>query len=321
MNAINPTQCLTIITPAYNEAKNLPVLYQAIKDAMAKVQASYTWEWVLVDDHSKDETFRIFSEMAAGDPRLRGFRFSRNNGSHKALTCGFREAKGDCAVILAADLQDPPATIPSLIEQREAGAQIVWAVRAERKGAGPIGQFLSNRYYWVMRTLVGVDMPSTGADFFLLDRVVLDALNLHNENNVSIMALLCSMGFRQSNIQYVKEARLFGSTGWTLAKKLKLFVDSVTAFTYAPIRWMTYAGFTTGLLGFCYGAVVVHNYLMGSPVQGWSSLMVAILFLGGAQMMMLGILGEYTWRALDESRARPVYLIEARTQPDDSTLK
>lgn len=318
MTAANPIQCLTIITPAYNEAKNLPVLYQAIQDAMASVEG-YTWEWVLVDDHSRDETFRIFSEMAAADPRLRGVRFSRNNGSHKALTCGFREARGDCAVILAADLQDPPATIPALLEQREAGAQIVWAVRAERKGAGPIGQFFSNRYYWIMRKVVGLDMPSTGADFFLLDRAVLDALKLYNESNVSIMALLSSMGFRQSNIKYVKEARLHGSTGWTLAKKLKLFVDSVTAFTYAPIRWMVYAGFTIGFLGFLYGAVIVHNYLMGSPVQGWSSLMVVILFLGGVQMMMLGVLGEYTWRALDESRARPIYLIEARTSRADPT--
>jgi dolichol-phosphate mannosyltransferase len=167
-----------------------------------------------------------------------------------------------------------------------------------------------------MRRLVGVQLPPSGADFFLVDRKVLEAFLQFNENNVGVHAIMSSLGFRQGYIEYVKEARLHGVSGWTFAKKLKLVIDSVTGFTYAPIRAMVYCGFFIALLGFLYGSLIVWRSIedpQGSPVQGWSSTMVVILFLGGVQMGMLGILGEYVWRALDESRARPRFFVEDRT--------
>jgi dolichol-phosphate mannosyltransferase len=155
------------------------------------------------------------------------------------------------------------------------------------------------------------EMPATGADFFLIDRRVIDALSEFNENNASLMALITWMGFRQTQITYTKEARLHGSSGWNLEKKLKLVVDSVTSFTYLPIRLMSYLGVFVAILGFLYAGFVIWNAIAGRPSEGWSSLMVVVLVVGGIQMLMMGILGEYIWRALDEARQRPRYILEA----------
>jgi glycosyltransferase involved in cell wall biosynthesis len=298
---------LSIVTPAHNEEANLPLLYQALCEHLA----DYDWEWILVDDHSSDSTLSVFSRLAANDARLKGLRFSRNFGSHKALICGLREARGQAAVILAADLQDPPQVIPRLYEAWKAGDQVVWAVRKGRPGEKQSSLAFGRLYYWIMRRFVGLtNMPATGADFFLADRRVLDALAQFRENNVSLFALIGSLGFRHGYIDYVKEARQHGTSSWTFAKKFKLVLDSVIAFTYLPIRYIMAFGSLVGLGGFLYSLFVVYNYVHGSPSQGWSSLMVVVLMLGGMQMMMLGVLGEYIWRTLDESRARPLYLVE-----------
>jgi dolichol-phosphate mannosyltransferase len=303
---------LSVVTAAYNEARNLPVLYQKFMDTLDPLGVD--WEWVVVDDHSADETFSIIEEMARRDGRVRGIRLARNFGSHAALTCGLHHARGDCAVIMAADLQDPPETLPLLLTQWHSGAQVVSAVRSRREGEKLSTIAFSRFYYWIMRRIVGLrELPAAGVDFFLIDRSAIDALLQFKEINVSIVALVTWMGFRQSSITYDKKARLYGRSGWTLDKKLKLVADSVTSFTYLPIRLMSYLGLLLALAGFAYAGVVVFNALTGEPAQGWSSLMVVVLIIGGVQMLMMGVLGEYLWRAFDESRQRPRYLIEART--------
>jgi polyisoprenyl-phosphate glycosyltransferase len=171
----------------------------------------------------------------------------------------------------------------------------------------------------MMRRVVGMqEMPATGADFLLLDHRVLDAFRQFGESNVSVMALVTWMGFRQTTIGYDKQARLHGKSGWSLEKKIKLVIDSITSFTYLPIRAMSYLGFALALLGFAYAAVVATRALLGYGLQGWASLMVVVLVVGGAQMVMMGVLGEYLWRALDESRHRPRFLIEATTPGEDA---
>ncbi len=303
---------LSIITPAFNEETNLPVLYDRLRVVLDG--ATLAWEWVIVDDHSTDATFRVVRALSAADPRVRGVRLARNSGSHVALQCGLGLARGDAAIVLASDLQDPPETIPQLVERWRVGVKLVWAVREGHQGQGAAASGFSRLYHWLMRRVVKVrEMPATGADFFLADRVVLDALKQFGETHVSLFALLTWMGFCQESIAYVKQARLRGRSGWNLEKKVKLVVDSVTSFTYLPIRLMTLLGFLTALVGFGYAGVVVTNALRGLPPQGWSSLMVAVLLLGGVQMTMLGVLGEYLWRALDEARRRPRYLIETTT--------
>ncbi len=301
---------LSIITPAFNEARNIPALHERLSDVLSDLNAQ--WEWIAVDDHSQDGTWAVLQEIAAREPRLKAVRLARNSGAHAALACGMQQARGDCAVVLAADLQDPPETLPALLEKWRAGAKIVWAVREGREGESAATKGFARLYYGIMRRFVGIsEMPATGADFFLLDRRVIDVLNVFKESNVSLMALLTWMGFRQDRILYVKQARQHGQSGWNMEKKLKLAVDSVTAFTYKPIRFMSYVGFIVAFLGFLYALVVIGYRLMfQTQVPGYPSLIVTMLVIGGLQMIMMGVLGEYVWRALDEARNRPRFIIE-----------
>ncbi len=300
---------LSIVSPAYCEAENLPELYRRIKAVMDGL--SLEWEWVILDDHSPDETFDVVRALAARDERVRGLRLARNSGSHIALSCALNEARGDCAVALAADLQDPPETIPELLDRWREGAHVVWAARGQREGESWTTVRLSRIYHWLMRRVVGFDeIPSEGADFFLLDRRVLEAFSRFDEKNVSILTLITWMGFRQTTITYTKEERRHGRSGWTLNAKLKLLVDSITSFSYVPIRAMSYLGFLVAFGGFVYAAVVVYNAVAGSPPPGWSALMVVVLLLGGTLMLMMGVLGEYVWRALDEAKHRPRFIVE-----------
>lgn len=311
---------LTIVTPAYNEAKNLPILYQRLRCVFDSINTH--WEWIVVDDHSNDETPTIITYLAQQEHRLRGFRFSRNFGSHIAITCGLNHARGDCAIVMAADLQDPPEEIPRLITEWQQGAQVVWAVRARREGESLSRLGLARLYYALMRRTGALkDLPPTGADFFLIDRRVIDAFNQFQESHVSIFALINWMGFRQTTISYSKQARIHGRSGWNVEKKLKLVIDSITSFTYMPLRLMVYIGFIVALLGFLYAGFIITNALYGSPIQGWPSLMVVILVIGGIQMLMMGLLGEYLWRALDESRRRPRYLIEATSHQQSDSVE
>ena len=309
--SLNRPPFLTIVTPAYNEAKNLPLLHQRLRNVLDGL--GMNWEWITVDDHSADETFHVLTLLAKEDSRLRGYRLSRNFGSHTAITCGLNHAQGNCAIVMAADLQDPPETIPDLVAEWQKGAQVVWAVRAQRQGEKATKLAFANLYYALMRRTGALkELSATGADFFLIDRSVIDAFNQFRERHVSILALITWMGFRQATISHNKEARLYGRSGWNLKKKLKLVLDSITSFTYFPIRLISYAGLITALIGFLYAMFVVFNALRGLQPQGWASLIVIVLILGGFQMVMLGVLGEYLWRALDESRHRPMYLIEAK---------
>ncbi len=302
------TVLVSIVSFAYNEEENLPVLYDRLVAVLGAMQVE--WEWIVVDDRSADGTFEVIREIAARDPRVRGIRLSRNFGAHAAKTCGLHQARGDCAVSMASDLQDPPETIPALYAQWRGGAQAVWAVRTRRLGERASTIWFSRLYRWIMRHLVGLkEFPAAGASFCLLDRRVLEALRQFRETNASVLALLHWMGFRQARVPYEQQPRLHGRSGWTLAKKIRLLIDSITSFSCLPIRLMGCAGFLVAALGCLYGVRVAAVALAGGAMQGWAAVMAAVLVIGGAQMLALGILGEYLWRALAESRRRPLYLV------------
>ena len=298
---------ISIVTPAFNEAANLPVLYERLVAAMRDVGGD--WEWIVVDDHSRDETFAVIEALALRDARVRGFRLSRNSGSHVAITCGLHQVDSDAAVMMAADLQDPPETLAAMVARWRQGAQVVWATRRARPG-DPSHRGFAAVYYWMMRRLVGMtEMPARGADFFLVDRVVVDAFRRFSERNVSVLALITWLGFRQECVEYDKQPRLSGQSGWTLARKIKLVVDSITSFSGFPIRLCTYIG-----LMFLVGSLVLLLFAVALlPELGGGLLLVLSLIVGlaGFQLVALGIVGEYVWRALEETRRRPPYLIEA----------
>ena len=300
---------VSIVTPAHNERSNLPVLHQKLTEVLEEHKLK--WEWIIVDDHSSDDTFAVIDSISASDNRVKGIRLSRNCGSHIATTCGLHYTSGDCSILIAADMQDPPETIPSLIAEWRRGNHVVWAVRQARLGEKKSSTFFSRVYYLIMRHFVGLkDIPPTGSDFLLMDRIVVDAFSRFKEQNVSILALINWMGFKQTNIFYDKMARLHGTSKWSMKKKIKLALDSITAFTHLPIRLMSYLGLLISLVGFIYTFVLIYNKISGNPPLGYTETLCVILIIGGFQITMLGILGEYIWRSLDESRRRPLYMIE-----------
>ncbi len=228
---------LSILTPAFNEEQNLDALYGRVSQTMARLGGD--WEWLIVDDHSRDGTFPAVQRLATLDPRVKGIRLARNSGSHVAITCGLHHVRGDAAVMMAADLQDPPETMGAMLDAWRDGAQVVWAVRREQPGERHHRGFAAF-YYWIMRNVAGLtEMPARGADFYLVDRIVIDAFRRFGERHTSVLALLTSLGFRQAFIEYDKQPRAAGQSGWTLARKVKLVIDSVTGFTEAPIRWFS----------------------------------------------------------------------------------
>lgn len=309
---------ISVVTPAFNESANLATVHEELARVLDGLGED--WEWIVVDDHSRDTTFAALSALADADPRVRGLRLSRNFGSHAAVQCGLQNASGEAVVVIAGDGQDPADTLAEMISRWRAGAQVVWAARADRKEQSRGQRLFSNLYYWLMRRVVGIaDMPENGADFFLIDRVVRDGLLSCRERNMSVFALICWMGFRQEGVTYTRRERLSGSSGWTLRKRVKLVIDSVVSFSYFPIRMMALLGVVCGLSGLLYVPVIVFNAIFGHPTAGWSELMTVILLIGGLQMVMLAVLGEYLWRALEEARGRPAFLVEAATVPQTTS--
>lgn len=305
-------QKLSLVVAAYEEEMNLPKLHERIT-AIDWPSLGVEIEIIIVDDHSRDRTPAVIRDIAERDPRVKWLRFSRNFGSHKAFGAGLDHASGDAAVILAADLQDPPETVPALLEKWRAGAKVVWAVRAAREGEKRSTQLFARVYYQLMRRFAIAEMPETGADFLLMDRVVLDALRAAPERHTSLLALIQWMGFAQTQILYTKEARTAGASKWNFSKRLKLALDSFVSFSYAPIRLVSGLGIAFALLGFCAAVVlIIRRLILGNPIEGWTSLMCVVVVLSGVQLLMLGILGEYLWRTFDESRQRPRYIIEEK---------
>lgn len=316
---MNPQKRLvSVVTPAFNEGKNLSILHERLSKVLSALPET-EYEWIVVDDHSTDDTFAVLERLHRADPRIRAFRLSRNSGSHVAVACGLEKARGECAIVLAADMQDPPEFLPEFLKERAKGAQVVWAARSGRGGAGS-GLFAST-YYFIMRRIVGIrGMPPRGADYFLVDRVVLDSLAGFTESHTNLLAAIASMGFRQVSIRYEKQERLHGASGWTLRKKLSMVFGSIVSFSSFPIRAMSYGGFLTLAAGVAMGAFCGVSALRGGRPEGWLWVVAAVLSVGGLQMILMGILGAYTWRALEESRRRPRYLIEATTETDGDRI-
>jgi len=303
---------ISIVTPAFNEAGNLQRLHARIVDTMGKLGVD--WEWIVVDDHSRDDTFAVIQRLSSTDPRVRGVRLARNSGSHVAIACGLRLTSGDAVVMMASDLQDPPETIGAMLERWRRGAQIVWAVRRSRPGDHSHAWFAA-AYYWIVRNVVGLrEMPATGTDFFLADRRVVDAFRAFPERATSLFNHLTWMGFTQEYVDYEKQPRTAGASGWTLARKIRLVIDSVTAFSNAPLRWCAYLG--AAMLAVALVLTVAGIRLL-PELGGGLLLVMALLFaLSGVQMLALAIVGEYVWSALAEARRRPQFVIEAATSDD-----
>lgn len=304
---------LTFVLPAFDEAANLD---QLIPRILAQQSLARELRIVVVDDNSHDGTFDVVRRWSLQDPRVGGIRLARNCGSHMAMLSGLSRAKADAVIVLASDGQDPPEFAGQLVGEWQAGAQIVWAVRSSRDSASLTTRLFSRLYFAAMNKWSIVRLPPEGADFFLLDRLVVDAISELPERNTSVIALIAWLGFRQVEVPYTKEARLAGRSKWTLAKKIQITFDSIFSFSTLPLRFVRWLGFLYAILGFAYAATLAANWLSsgrlfgGLPVQGWSALMVVLLISSGTMLFVLAIIGEYLWRTLEEVRSRPRFIVE-----------
>ena len=309
---------LSIIIPVYNEEAVLPALRERLCSFVERLSPLQA-EIILIDDHSSDQSPQILRDFCEQDPLFRYARLAKNCGSHIAVMAGLARSRGQCAVFLAADLQDPPELILRMLEVWRRGHHVVWAVREEREGVSGFDVVLANTFYRLLNMLGEVNLPPKGSDFALLDRQAIDALLQSAGSDVSLSGEIARLGFASEQIQYTKERRAAGVSKWTLKKKLKAVADAFVSFSYAPLRAMSFLGIACSLLGFAYALLVVILRLKSrTPIQGWASLIVVVLVLGGLQMMMLGVLGEYLWRTLEAARNRPTYFLEDTSEMPSS---
>lgn len=300
---------LSIVIPVFNEEEGLPSLTARLNSFLSSFKVNF--EVIFVDDHSIDKTPMILKEICEKNDNYSYLRLSKNSGSHIAIIAGLSYAKGDCSVFLASDLQDPPELIAKMVEKWKAGNRIVWAVRKQRKKISLINKFLSGLFYKIFNSISTVNLPPKGSDFALLDKSVVTAILKSAGSKPSLGALIAWCGFNQTQVFYVKEQRKFGKSKWNLARKLTAFADAFVGFSYIPLRAMTYFGFFISLIGFISAIVVIILKVTNkTQIAGWASLMVILFVIGGIQMIMLGILGEYLWRNIEETRKRPLFFIE-----------
>ena len=302
---------LSLVTPAFNEEKALPELYAELAPVLERLEMD--WEWIIIDDHSTDSTPDVIERLARTDPRIRGLRMARNRGSHALCLFGFRKASGDCALILAADGQDPPAYIPRLVEEMRRGVhKVVWLTRESGRGDPLFKRVMARLYYFVMRRLMGLSsIPPNGGDMVLVDAAVLEALRKIRERNLNVLVVIAEMGFSQAYVPGTRRRRTHGKGNFSFTRNLELLFDTLANHSAVPLRSITCLGFLTAFLGFLYAIVVLLAKLRGVPVEGWTSLILTVLVMGGVQMVMLGVIGEYLWRTLENTRRLPDLIVES----------
>ena len=299
---------LSVVVPVFNEEGNLPELHRRLAAVLPAVVDS--WEIVFVDDGSRDRSWELIRGLAAADPHVRGVRFSRNFGHQMAFAAGLDHARGDAVVIMDADLQDPPELIPELVARWREGHEVVYAVRTRREGETLFKKLTASVFYRLLRRITQVEIPVDTGDFRLMGRRALEAFRRLPERHRFTRGLVAWVGFSQVGVPYARAARKAGETNYPLRKMLRFAVDAITSFSHVPLQLATWLGFLTSLFAFAYIVVVVVLKFVGISWPGYTSLMAAILFLGGVQLVMIGLLGEYLGRVYDEVKGRPLYLVQ-----------
>jgi dolichol-phosphate mannosyltransferase len=300
----------SIVVPVFYNELNIPdTIPELIK--LRDHLPEYDFELVFVDDGSADRSLQLLMEYQGKYPEtITVVKLTRNFGSMAAVQAGFSVARGDCVGMIAADLQDPPELFLEMLHYWEQGTKAIFAVRQGRQEPF-LTRLFSNAYYWLLRRLALPGYPDGGFDFMLVDRQVIAEINRIREKNTNVMTLVYWLGFKPIMIPYLRRSRRKGRSRWTFSKKIKLFVDTFVGFSYFPIRLLSALGLVLAMGSFLYGLVIFLYWLFRSvPVQGYVPLMLVMTFASGLQMSMLGVLGEYLWRTLDESRRRPSFVID-----------
>lgn len=301
---------ITILIPAYNEEAVLPQLHRRLI-SLSESLPDYAFEFLFVNDGSRDDTLQIIKDFAEEDHRISYINLSRNFGKEIAMIAGIDHVTSDAMVIIDADLQDPPELIPEMVQLWEQGYDDIYAKRRSRDGETWLKKTTSKLYYQLLQRVTRVPIQEDTGDFRLLDRRVVEALKQFRESQRNTKAIFSQVGFRKKEILYDRDPRLAGETKWSYPKLLDLAISGITSFTTAPLRVASVLGIAVSFVAFVYILYLLIRPLFGvSTGGGYSSLMAAILFLGGVQLLSLGIIGEYIGRIFDETKQRPLYLVE-----------
>lgn len=308
------TPSISVIAPIFNEEKNIPELYRRVKETLDL--AGETWELLMVDDGSTDQSSELIRQLAQQDQRVRPVIFARNFGHQIAVSAGMDYSRGHAVVIIDSDLQDPPEVILDLIEKWREGYEVVYAVRTEREGESWFKLFTASLFYRLIYRITDVEIPMDAGDFRLLDRKVVNVLKGMRERFRFLRGMSAWVGFRQVGVPYRRAARMAGETKYPFRKMFRLALNAITGFSYFPLQLATYLGFVSAGISILTIPVVVSMRLTGSQAFfGQATTLIAVLFLGGVQLISLGILGEYIGRLYDEAKGRPLYIV--REEPPD----
>lgn len=299
---------LSVVVPVFNEEANLEELHRRLTEVLTR--AVGTFEIVLVDDGSRDRSWEMIAALADRDPRVRGIRFSRNFGHQMAFAAGLDHATGAAVVIMDADLQDPPELIDELLRRHREGFEVVYAVRTSRHGESLVKRATAGAFYRLLRRLTQVDIPVDTGDFRLMGRRAVDAFRRLPERHRFTRGLVAWLGFRSAGVPFERPARKAGETNYPLRKMVRLALDGITSFSRVPLQLALWLGIAVTLGAAAWGAAAVVLRLAGHPWPGSTAVVAAVLFLGGVQLVTVGILGEYVGRVFDEVKQRPLYLIQ-----------
>ena len=296
--------------PVINESDVIDACYQRLTDVMSG-RNGFAYELVFVDDGSKDRTHERLLEFHARDPHLRIIKFSRNFGHQIAVTAGVDEADGDAIVVIDADLQDPPEVIPEMVRKWQAGYDVVYGVRKRRVGEGRLKLWTAAAFYRLLRSFTNIEIPVDVGDFRLISARAAAELRKLREKDRFVRGLVSWVGFRQAGVPYERESRYAGETKYPYRKMIKFAIDGITSFSNMPLKLASWLGYLTSFLAFLYLVSVFVQRAMGYTIEGWATIMVAMLFLGGVQLICIGIIGEYIGRIFNETKSRPMYVIES----------
>jgi dolichol-phosphate mannosyltransferase len=299
---------LSVVAPVYNEVATIEQFYARICAALEGIR----FEIVLVDDGSTDGSDAELVRLAGNDPRVHVVQLSRNFGHQTALTAGLDHARGDAVVMLDADLQDPPELIPRMLDHWRAGCDVIYAVREQRQGESRFKLATARWFYSLFDRLAQVELQHNSGDFRMLDRRALDALLSMRERNRFLRGMTVWVGYRQAAVPYTRDPRYAGETKYTIPKMLRFSLDAISSFSHRPLQLATLLGFVISTVAFIAIPVVIVLRILGSYLPGFSSLTVAVLLLGGIQLIAIGIIGEYVGRIYDEVKGRPLYLVRSR---------
>ena len=299
---------LSIVIPIYNEEENIDSLINRLRTVVAQMQISC--EYIFVNDGSKDHSFQLIKNLALADPAIKYIDFSRNFGHQIAVSAGLDLAAGDRVAIIDADLQDPPELIIDMFAKMDQGYEVVYAKRNNRNGESWLKKFTAKVFYRILKSITSVKIPVDTGDFRIIDRKVVNVLNQMPEHNKFLRGQISWIGFKQTYVEYDRKVRQAGSTGYTYKKMIRLALDGITSFSNFPLKVASICGFMVSGIAFMVMIYALYSrYITKDYVEGWTSTIISVLFLGGIQLISIGIIGEYISRLSENARNRPLYVI------------